>query len=156
MHVIAATPSKAQVILAIAQQAGFRESGIMSLGDCPVVAIRSIGLAFDSIVAFENAEGTLVPLVDEVYLRTLVLVANERFTINRERIERLAKGITTRPAMDYTSHTSTDQQEATARRELNKREGLAKQQAQRLIAGPKHDDALHEQDRVELSGLFDD
>ena len=95
----------AQPILAAAINAGFRESGIQSLKNLedpnafPMVAIRSAGLAFDSLVGVipsltldehegEDVEEHATKIVTEAYLELLVSVANERFKINAERMQR--------------------------------------------------------------------
>jgi len=77
-----------------ANQAGFRESGAMGLtaakdgSTSPMVAVRSAGLSFDSIIGYQADNGRLVSLVDEQYLRALVKIANQRFEINSARIQR--------------------------------------------------------------------
>lgn len=53
-----------------------------------MVAIRTAGLAFDSIIGYEAAEGSRVPMVSEAYMSVLVKLANERFVVNKERTER--------------------------------------------------------------------
>ena len=76
--------------------AGFRESGISGLYESkgrssnPMVAVRSSGLALDSIVGFQSSSKThqIFPMVSEVYLRTLIQVANDRFEINTQRMKR--------------------------------------------------------------------
>lgn len=95
----------AQPILAAAINAGFRESGIQSLKNLddshafPMVAIRTAGLAFESLVGLlpnhtqdheddaENQEH-ITCLVSEEYLELLVNIANERFKANADRIQR--------------------------------------------------------------------
>ena len=74
--------------------AGFRESGAVSLGSSkageanPVVAVRSTGYSFDSIIGYQDTEGRNVSLIGESHLRTLIHIANERFKTNAERIAR--------------------------------------------------------------------
>ena len=81
-------------MLSAANQAGFRESGALGLTaakdgtTCPVVAVRSAGLSFDSIIGFEASDGRIVSLVDEHYLEILFKLGNERFKANKERIGR--------------------------------------------------------------------
>ncbi len=56
-----------------------------------MVAVRSSGLAIDSVIGFSSsATGNeeVRPMVTESYLRTLLQVANERFEINTQRTER--------------------------------------------------------------------
>ncbi|KZF20936.1 hypothetical protein L228DRAFT_232583 [Xylona heveae TC161] len=97
LHVLTSSLKEAQKVLNAALQAGFRESGAMSLegaesmSTTPMVAVRSIGLMFDSIIGFatndDGAEHIRVTVSDE-HLRMLVDLANERFRINQERIQR--------------------------------------------------------------------
>ena len=80
--------------------AGFRESGISGVVDSksrptlPMVAVRSSGLALDSIIGFQypasSTTGTqeIQPMVSEAYLQTLLQVANERFELNEQRKSR--------------------------------------------------------------------
>lgn len=100
----------AQPILAAAINAGFRESGIQSLknlGDShafPMVAIRTAGLAFESLVGLipnrtqeyedgaENEEH-ITRIVSEEYLELLVNIANERFKANADRIQRFEQDL---------------------------------------------------------------
>lgn len=108
-----ATLKHARPVLAAASSAGFRESGLQSLrcldavGEhrrqaadvSPIVAVRSSGLFLESIIGYtycsDDGEDAGSPpstmihsLVTEEYLHLLVSIANERFTINSERIER--------------------------------------------------------------------
>lgn len=77
--------------------AGFRESGISGLYDSkgrpsnPMVAVRSSGLALDSIVGSQSSASEIrqiSPMVSERYLRTMIQVANDRFEINAQRMKR--------------------------------------------------------------------
>ena len=54
----------------------------------PMVAVRSAGLSFDSIIGYQSMHGGLVSLVDEAYLHVLMRIANQRFQTNTERISR--------------------------------------------------------------------
>ncbi|KAH9845940.1 Methyltransferase TYW3 [Teratosphaeria destructans] len=106
LHILTANLQAAQHAAAAALEAGFRESGVNGILDSskghlhqpatPMVAVRSSGLAFDCIIGYtvsssENPE--IKPMVTEDYLRTLVDVANQRFTVNRERTERFRKAL---------------------------------------------------------------
>lgn len=74
--------------------ASFRESGISSItpqsdGSTTVMtAVRITGLAFDSVVGYDDPRGKLGTMVDEAYMNVLVELANERFAVNMERTER--------------------------------------------------------------------
>jgi tRNA wybutosine-synthesizing protein 3 len=53
-----------------------------------MVAVRSAGLSFDSIIGYQSEDGRLVSLVDEEYLHVLMRIANQRFQTNTERISK--------------------------------------------------------------------
>ncbi|PGH08646.1 tRNA wybutosine-synthesizing protein 3 [Blastomyces parvus] len=101
LHIMASSLKHAQPVLAAATTAGFRESGIQSLRCLddteayPIVAVRSSGLALESIIGIhqqsignESEEDIVRSLVSEDYLRMLLAAANERFKTNAERRER--------------------------------------------------------------------
>lgn len=50
----------------------------------PMVAVRSSGMAFDTIVA-ALVNDKMLPMVSEDYLRTLLRTANDHFIINEQR-----------------------------------------------------------------------
>lgn len=99
---MAATLGHAQPILAAAINAGFRESGVQSLkylddpNACPMVAIRSSGLALSSLIGFadDTCELGVQCLVSESHLAILLSLANARFEANAERIGRLKDQLT--------------------------------------------------------------
>jgi tRNA wybutosine-synthesizing protein 3 len=99
LHILTASTTHAQRVLTAALSAGFRESGAVSLSatksgeSTPMVAVRSTGYSFDSIVGYHDEDNRNIPLVDEIYLRTLVDIANDRFRINAERIARFQKAL---------------------------------------------------------------
>ncbi|KAI4284890.1 MAG: hypothetical protein L6R38_001099, partial [Xanthoria sp. 2 TBL-2021] len=113
LHIATASLSHAVPILSAAISAGFRESGVQSLKNLtypnaiPMVAVRSAGLAFESVIGVVRGRSVLPPgtlrsdedgqrqgediieaLVSEEYLEMLVGIANERFEANTERIRR--------------------------------------------------------------------
>ena len=123
----------AQPVLAAAINAGFRESGVQSLKNLedgnafPMVAVRSAGLGFESLVGFwddgdggkgEERGGKVLSLVDEKYLELLVELGNERFVANGERIERFRSGL-----MSF-RRDELKWENADARRERKRKEGL--------------------------------
>src|SRR5271170_7368875 len=61
LHVMAASLKHAQPVLAAAINAGFRESGVLSLRNlddpdaCPMIAIRTAGLGLESIIGCSHA-----------------------------------------------------------------------------------------------------
>jgi tRNA wybutosine-synthesizing protein 3 len=102
LHIMASSLKQAQPVLAAATWAGFRESGVQSLrclvntDACPIVAVRSSGLALESVVGYcqrgnagdRDGQDVVRSLVSEDYLRMLVAAANERFKTNSERMVR--------------------------------------------------------------------
>ncbi|RYP33387.1 hypothetical protein DL767_004792 [Monosporascus sp. MG133] len=122
--------------------AGFRESGAINLtanaGEpvTPIVAIRSMGLALESLIGMQIQD---VPqrTVSVEYLETLLRIANERFVANAERIERFRLGVleATQPRKEK---DGTEWEDAQARRERKRAEGLrrkAELQKQELDTG---------------------
>ena len=91
----------AQPVLSAAISAGFRESGVQSLKNLedgnafPMVAIRSSGLAFGSLIGFvdEVNDGKLRSLVNKDYMDVLFSIANDRFQANAERIDRFRNNL---------------------------------------------------------------
>jgi tRNA wybutosine-synthesizing protein 3 len=127
----------AQRIVVAALAAGFRESGAVSLGSTktgestPMVAVRSAGYSFDSIIGYQDGEGRNIALVDERYLRTLVDITNERFKVNADRISRfraaLLESYQSKPSTGASSNP--DWEDADARKRRKREEGLARQKS---------------------------
>lgn len=153
----------AQRVLAAALSAGFRESGAVSLtsaknGDVtPMVAVRSTGYAFDSIVGFQDDDACNRSLVDETCLRTLVDIANDRFRINTERIARFRTAL----AASYSCLTSPantsakpNWEDADARKRRKRQEGLARQQAMQASVSSAHGDAEGDETDIESTVGF--
>jgi tRNA wybutosine-synthesizing protein 3 len=89
-----------------------------------MVAVRSMGLAFDSIIGYQDSDGVAVSFVDETYLARLVQVGNERFETNSERIGRFRSYL----LKEYSPNAENRSWEDAAERRQRKRlEGLAKQ-----------------------------
>ncbi|CAJ2503928.1 Uu.00g113220.m01.CDS01 [Anthostomella pinea] len=128
LHVLTASPEHAQPLLRCGLQAGFRESGALNLTGTatepvtPIVAIRSMGLAFESLVGVQ-VDGISQCTVSPEYLQTLVQIANERFAENSKRIARFRTAVleTTEPPKKKDGSEWEDSQ---ARRERKKAEGL--------------------------------
>lgn len=130
-------------------QSGLRESGISGILDSkgqpstPMVAVRSSGLALDSIIGFVDSQestsgtATVQPMVTEYYLRTLVKVANERFATNEQRKVRFADALDLqRPARVSGRLSGRHGIESRAvRKERKRAEGLARKQEMLLIGG---------------------
>jgi tRNA wybutosine-synthesizing protein 3 len=120
-------------------QAGFRESGALNLASSiagqatPVVGIRSMGLAFESLVGFE-VDGKGVAIIPDSHLKKLVEIANERFKENTKRIERFRTllkeiGTETSKGVKKNGRDSEEWEGAQARRERKRAEGLKKAEA---------------------------
>ena len=142
--------------------AGFRESGAVSLGSSksgeanPVVAIRSTGYSFDSIIGYQDDEGRNISLIDEGHLRTLVCIANERFKINLERIARFRTQLldSYQPAL-ISGPTDSNWEDADVRKQRKRAEGLARQQALQTAKSEKNTVRENESSCVDVSeGVF--
>jgi len=132
----------AQKVLSSALQAGFRESGATSIASSagsqtpttPMVAVRSTGLALDSIIGVADYDDQCYSIVDESYLETLISIANNKFRTNTERIHRFQDLLraTLTPSTIALKDSSSDPkwEDAKARRERKMAEGL-KRQAQK-------------------------
>ncbi|KAI4215594.1 MAG: hypothetical protein LQ351_002063 [Letrouitia transgressa] len=109
LHILAASLHHARPLLSAAIASGFRESGIQSLKNLddlhafPMLAVRSAGLGFESIIGFviESSEKTdkayredaIESLVSEEYLELLLELANERLEANWERMLRFEEAL---------------------------------------------------------------
>jgi tRNA wybutosine-synthesizing protein 3 len=96
----------------------------------PMVAVRSTGYSFDSIVGFQDEGGDNLALVDESHLKLLVGIANDRFRINTERIARFRSAL----LEQYSQATSVsslkpDWEDPDVRKQRKREEGLARQRA---------------------------
>lgn len=108
-----------------------------------MVAVRSTGYSFDSIIGYQDNEGRNISLVDESHLRLLVQIANERFKINIERIARFRAQLldSYQPSCTSTNGPSKpDWENADARKQRKRAEGLARQQA---LQAAKPDEKSH-------------
>ena len=139
--------------------AGFRESGAVSLGSSksgeanPVVAIRSTGYSFDSIIGYQDDEGRNISLIDEGHLRTLVCIANERFKINLERIARFRTQLldSYQPAL-ISGPPDSNWEDADVRKQRKRAEGLARQQALQAAKSERNTVRENESYCVDVSG----
>jgi tRNA wybutosine-synthesizing protein 3 len=123
-------------VLSAALQAGFRESGAINLTSStkehasPMVAVRSMGLALESLIGFHHG-GKELCSVSEQDLRTLLEISNERFRINTERITRfqtLLKQMTTAAPATKRGKDGEEWEDAEARKERKRAEGLRRKQ----------------------------
>ncbi|KZM20905.1 tRNA(Phe) 7-((3-amino-3-carboxypropyl)-4-demethylwyosine(37)-N(4))methyltransferase [Ascochyta rabiei] len=164
LHILSASLDHAQRVLNAAMGAGFRESGAVSLGSSktgeanPVVAVRSTGYSFDSIIGYQDGEGRNISLIDESHLRTLVCIANERFKINVERIARFRTQVLESYKSSPTSMSGSSKpiwEDADARKQRKREEGLARQRALQVASSDKR--AIAENDSLtvgNLEGMF--
>jgi tRNA wybutosine-synthesizing protein 3 len=113
----------------------------------PIVAVRSTGYSFDSIIGYQDQNGRNVPLVDERYLRTLLAIANDRFRINVERIARFQNALMTAfnpPAPLFGASGKPAWEDADTRRQRKREEGLARGRALRTKALKPDDPLMHD------------
>ena len=129
----------AQPILTAAINAGFRESGIQSLKNLedvnafPMVAIRSSGLALESIIGRTSSDGDpnsgdVCSLVNDDYLNLLLNVANDRFESNTERMRRFESDLFKRETT-----TASTWEDSKTRQERKRAEGLKQQEEVRKL-----------------------
>jgi tRNA wybutosine-synthesizing protein 3 len=130
-------------VLTAALRAGFRESGAINITSnsdgetTPIVAVRSTGLAFDSIVGYlhnstDHAPETppIFSSVGEPYLQSLVEIGNMRFQDNARRIERFSAALDMIHQPDVTMRPKgREWEDADTRRERKRAEGLKKRLA---------------------------
>jgi tRNA wybutosine-synthesizing protein 3 len=143
LHVLTASLEHAQIVLSAAMQAGFRESGALNLTASgtepatPMVAIRSMGLALESIVGRGRPPSTKgetwETTVPGRYLWMLIQTSNKRFEENARRIARfrelLAAGVAAADSSGpKVKADGSEWEDAAARRERKRAEGLKKSQ----------------------------
>lgn len=109
LHVAASNLKRAQQLLKIALELGFRESGIMLSSKKITVAIRTHGLSLvvplvslpcssgrgsaSATASGGSNDGSGQPLYSYEYLEELVYQANHRFVLNQEKLQRLEETI---------------------------------------------------------------
>lgn len=127
------------MVLSAALQAGFRESGALNLVSptsepaAPMVAVRSMGLALESIIGIEGEVLQPTCTASEESLECLVDIANERFKENTKRIERfrtlLKKLSTEKPGQTKRKGQDGEEwEDPQVRRERKRAEGLVRSQ----------------------------
>lgn len=116
----------------------------------PMVAIRSNGLALDSIVGYLDDQGEPRSLVSEQHLQLLTNIANERFETNTKRIQRfqesLFKLFSSPISTADPNSNAASWEDAESRKARKRSEGLAKQV---IARAEKHD----EQERDDFDTL---
>ncbi|PNH68003.1 hypothetical protein VD0002_g1890 [Verticillium dahliae] len=172
LHVLTASTAHAQLLLKCAFQSGFRESGALNITTAndspitPLVAVRTMGLSFESLIGVESEAGRREAIVSTSYLKTLLDIGNDRFVENDKRIARfrsaLRDAVTGRPAK--VGENGVDWEDPAARKERKRAEGL-RRQAEMATAGRvgsvagKHNESASDQDNDlhgdnALKGLF--
>jgi tRNA wybutosine-synthesizing protein 3 len=144
LHIQTASSEDANRVLKAAFEAGFRESGAMSLSGTPMVAVRAVGLAFDTIIGYGEESSEPLSIVDESYLQLLLAVANDRFKTNSERIDRFRTAL-----IQSASSPKTEWEDPIARKERKRREGLLlrdrlRAESENENRKPEDDEVLHD------------
>ncbi|KAI9663253.1 MAG: hypothetical protein M1821_008301 [Bathelium mastoideum] len=135
LHIATASLEDAQTVLKAALDAGLRESGVVNFEPAPdgammpMVAVRSTGLASDTVIGYRDPSGNLMSIVDENYLRALVEMANDRFRMNGEKRDRFRYALRNRNGDIRKS--SLDREDPILRKERKRAEGLRRQMAER-------------------------
>lgn len=141
LHILCASLAHAKPLLSAAIASGFRESGVQSLKNlddpdaCPMVAVRSAGLRFESVVGVvrEGADGgeeVYEAIVGEEYLAVMMRVVEGRFGENEVRRERF-RGELRRAVRGGNSEPRVGYEDFERRRERKRSEGLRRQQEAR-------------------------
>ncbi|KXT06002.1 hypothetical protein AC579_6054 [Pseudocercospora musae] len=128
LHVLTSSLQNAQHCHTAAMSAGFRESGISTVtgpNPTPMVAIRTQGLALETIIAYQDTDGTIRPMVSDQYLRTLLELANSRFRTNAQRTKRFQHAFLGHETNGDHKHKA-DWEPADVRRDRKRAEGLKK------------------------------
>ncbi|KAL2198736.1 tRNA wybutosine-synthesizing protein [Corynascus similis CBS 632.67] len=131
LHILTASLEHAQLVVQAGMEAGFRETGAVSLlarhpdeEATPMVAVRSMGLSFESLIGVEK-DGVRHMVVPPQYLKTLVQIGNERFIENKKRIARLSAAL---DAAFAPPKNKKNWEDAQARRERKRQEGLRRRE----------------------------
>lgn len=139
LHVLTASHEHAQLVIQAGMEAGFRETGAVSLlgrgqrsqqqqqpedEASPMVAVRCMGLSFESLIGAEETDGQRYCLVSPVYLRLLARIANERFVENEKRIARFQAALRAAFAAPLSKEAGGEWEDAEVRRERKREEGL--------------------------------
>lgn len=115
----------------------------------PIVAVRSMGLALESLVGFE-ADGRQVCTVSAESLRTLLEISNDRFRVNEERIARFREVLlqsTSTDAGPKGPDGDKEWEDAEVRKERKRAEGLRRKE---MLRGNKDDPIADPEDIVGL------
>ena len=142
LHILTSSLDAAKRVLAAAQTAGFRESGISSVSgpagreaDMVMVAVRSTGLATDAPIGYligEDGVGRTVALsVSDGYVRSLVEMANAKFHVNGERTRLFRRALLDQ--FGDSGRAAADWEPADVRKARKRDEGLRRQAERRSM-----------------------
>ena len=142
MHVLTASPAHAQVLIRAAMTAGFRETGAVNLlsdGGAvvdsraqPIVAIRTAGVAFESLLGFQDRCGRRAALTTPRGVVAMVDVAVERAAENEARRARFEDALFAALGK-ADGHADVVWEGTEERRKRKREEGLKRQQELRLV-----------------------
>lgn len=130
----------------------------------PMVAIRTAGLALESLIGFgssthnDDDDGGVVVVhrtVPAAHLRTLLRVANERFVANAERIARFRALLLSSSSEGVKKQRGPEWEDAAVRRERLRAEGLRRREEIRRQRGDGEGRAVDDDDGAG-AGLFVD
>ncbi|UNI13783.1 methyltransferase [Purpureocillium takamizusanense] len=140
LHVLTSSLAHAQLMVRVALQAGFRESGAINIAEpsspdgqaaTPIVAVRSMGLGFESLLGYDEVQPDgqcwrRRRLVDVEYLRTVLGIGNERFSENAKRIQRFRESfrVALRDPEPRKNPAGGEWEDAAQRKERMRAEGL--------------------------------
>jgi tRNA wybutosine-synthesizing protein 3 len=122
-----------------------------------MVAIRTMGLAFESLVG-QQVDGHRQRIVSPEYLQTLVEIANERFAESKKRIERFQNAFRDAISAPVPRRNPEGQEweDAAARRERKRAEGLRKKAELKVKqeADTSKGKEVNEREEEEQAGLL--
>ncbi|KAK0723872.1 tRNA wybutosine-synthesizing protein, partial [Apiosordaria backusii] len=104
LHILTASHSHAQRVIQAGMEAGFRETGALSLlsrhdnndnDHNPIVAVRSMGLSFESLIGIEDYHRVRKAVVSSGYLNRVVGNSEKLFKENEKRIARFRDALRT-------------------------------------------------------------
>ena len=149
LHVLTASPEHAQVLIKAAVSSGFRETGAINLIPShntregllpphPIVAIRTAGVAFESLLGFETMSCQRALLTTRHGIAAMVDIAVERSIENASRRSRFEDTL-----FDLLQRAEGRRARADAwedpeeRRKRMRMEGLQRQQQLKMAIRPK-------------------
>ncbi|KAK4194283.1 methyltransferase TYW3-domain-containing protein [Triangularia verruculosa] len=147
LHILTASHGHAQRVIQAGMEAGFREAGAVSLlsrqddDHHPIVAIRSMGLSFESLIGVEGSDGVRRAVVSSGYLKRVVANSEKLFKENEKRIARFKEAL--KSAFEEKPKAKEGWEDAEARRERKRLEGL------------KRKEEMQRQKEAEAAGIAD-